>query len=110
MRVLVREESKPTAQGARSGKSYRLHSMADLNAPRHPTRAEPDTERDRLASTRSTAEVFNPLKLAALCGGLQLLPPNIHRLWRFQAMAAMSLDTPDRPASAIQRSEIYDGS
>ncbi len=36
------------------------------------------------------------MKLAALCGGLQLLPTNIHRLWRLQALAAISLDVLDR--------------
>jgi hypothetical protein len=36
------------------------------------------------------------MKLAALCGGLQLLPANIHRLWRLQALAAMSLYAPYR--------------
>jgi hypothetical protein len=35
-------------------------------------------------------------KLAALCGGLQLLPANIHRLWRLEALAAISLDAADR--------------
>lgn len=38
------------------------------------------------------------MKLATLCGGLQLLPANIHRLWRLQALAAMSLDASDRAA------------
>jgi len=72
--------------------------MADQNDPGRPPRPEPDPERDRLASTRSAAETFNPMKLAALCGGLQLLPTNIHRLWRLQALAAISLDAPDRTA------------
>jgi hypothetical protein len=57
---------------------------------------QPGPERDPLDSTRSAAESFDPLKLAALCGGLQLLPSNIHRLWRLQALAAMSLCTPGR--------------
>jgi len=58
--------------------------------------SQPRPERDTLDSTRSAAESFDPLKLAALCGGLQLMPANIHRLWRLQALAAISLDAPGR--------------
>jgi hypothetical protein len=49
-----------------------------------------------LANSRTVARSFDPMKLAALCGGLQLLPVNIHRLWRLQALAAISLDVPKR--------------
>jgi hypothetical protein len=65
-------------------------TVDDLNIVEGP----PSPERDPLDSTRSAAESFDPLKLAALCGGLQLLPANIHRLWRLQALAAISLDAP----------------
>jgi hypothetical protein len=65
-----------------------------VNAFEGPSRPE----RDPLASTRSAAEAFDPLKLAALCGGLQLLPANIHHLLRLQALAAISLEVPDRTA------------
>jgi hypothetical protein len=56
-------------------------------------------ERDPFATTRAAASAFNPLALAALCGGVQLVAPNIHRLWRLQALAAMSLGAPDQPST-----------